>query len=101
MSTGPAKVERRRVAHDRAQCVDPRTGITRQPRGRASCELPRHTPPGVNDLRGLLPEEHMDALHAPALPPGGTIGIASPASPYTAYSAVRLAVPGWHGTGYH
>ena len=43
----------------------------------------------------------MDALHAPALPPGGTIGIVSPASPYTAYSDVRRGVAWWHAHGYH
>jgi muramoyltetrapeptide carboxypeptidase len=42
----------------------------------------------------------MDPLLAKALPPGGTIGIVSPASPYTVYSDVLRGIAWWEARGY-
>ncbi len=38
---------------------------------------------------------------AKPLPPGGTIGIVSPASPYTNYSDVQRGIAWWQARGYH
>jgi len=43
----------------------------------------------------------MNLLTGKALPPGGTIGIASPASPYSNYSDVLKGIAWWEGRGYH
>lgn len=43
----------------------------------------------------------MNALTGKAVPPGGTIGIASPASPYSNYSDVLKGIAWWEGRGYH
>jgi muramoyltetrapeptide carboxypeptidase len=43
----------------------------------------------------------MTPLLARALPPGGTIGIVSPASPYNTYSDVLRGIAWWEERGYH
>ncbi len=43
----------------------------------------------------------MSPLIANALPPGGTIGIVSPASPYDTYSDVLRGIAWWESHGYH
>jgi muramoyltetrapeptide carboxypeptidase len=43
----------------------------------------------------------MNPLRANALPPGGTIGIGSPASPYNIYSDVLRGIAWWESRGYH
>ncbi|MGB2951927.1 MAG: LD-carboxypeptidase [Gaiellaceae bacterium] len=40
------------------------------------------------------------SLFAPPLPPGGTIGVAAPASPYEARSEILRGVEWWEGQGY-
>src|SRR5215471_3413066 len=42
-----------------------------------------------------------DPVLATALPPGGTIGIVSPASPYNTYSDVLRGIAWWEAHGYH
>ncbi len=42
----------------------------------------------------------MSPLLANALPPGGTIGIVSPASPYDTYSDVLRGIAWWEAHGY-
>src|SRR5712692_10665111 len=42
----------------------------------------------------------MSPLIAKALPPGGTIGIVSPASPYDTYSDVLRGIAWWESKGY-
>jgi muramoyltetrapeptide carboxypeptidase len=42
----------------------------------------------------------MNSLLAKALPPGGTIGIVSPASPYNAYSDVLRGIAWWEAHGF-
>jgi muramoyltetrapeptide carboxypeptidase len=42
----------------------------------------------------------MDPLLGKALPPGGTIGIVSPASPYNTYSDVLRGIAWWEAHGY-
>jgi muramoyltetrapeptide carboxypeptidase len=42
----------------------------------------------------------MNLLLATALPPGGTIGIVSPASPYNVYSDVLRGIAWWEARGY-
>jgi muramoyltetrapeptide carboxypeptidase len=41
------------------------------------------------------------SLFAPPLPPGGTIGVAAPASPYEARSEILRGVGWWESKGYH
>lgn len=43
----------------------------------------------------------MNPVRAHALRPGGTIGVASPASPYTTYSDVLRGIAWWEARGYH
>ena len=43
----------------------------------------------------------MSPLLGKALPPGGTIGIVAPASPYTTYSDVLRGIAWWEAKGYH
>ena len=43
----------------------------------------------------------MNTLTGKAVPPGGTIGIASPASPYSNYAEVLKGIAWWEGRGYH
>jgi muramoyltetrapeptide carboxypeptidase len=43
----------------------------------------------------------METLLARAVPPGGTIGIVSPASPYNSYSDVLRSIAWWESKGYH
>ena len=43
----------------------------------------------------------MNTLISRALPPGGTIGIISPASPYNTYSDVLRGIAWWEARGYH
>jgi muramoyltetrapeptide carboxypeptidase len=43
----------------------------------------------------------MNTLIARALPAGGTIGIVSPASPYSTYSDVLRGIAWWEARGYH
>lgn len=43
----------------------------------------------------------MSPLRGVALPPGGTIGIVAPASPYTLYSDVLRGIAWWEAQGYH
>ncbi len=42
----------------------------------------------------------MSPLLGKALPPGGTIGIVAPASPYTTYSDVLRGIAWWEAKGY-
>jgi muramoyltetrapeptide carboxypeptidase len=46
-------------------------------------------------------EQRTDPLRAQALPLGGTIGVVSPASPYTIYSDVLRGIAWWEARGYH
>src|SRR5690242_9456489 len=47
-----------------------------------------------------LSEALMNLLIANALPPGGTIGIVSPASPYALYSDVLRGIAWWEARGF-
>src|SRR6476469_6568295 len=42
----------------------------------------------------------MNPVLARALPPGGTIGVVSPASPYNTYSDVLRGIAWWEARGY-
>jgi muramoyltetrapeptide carboxypeptidase len=52
-------------------------------------------------LRVKEMEESMSSLIANALPPGGTIGIVAPASPYNRPSDLLRGVAWWEARGYH
>lgn len=43
----------------------------------------------------------MSPLIANVLPPGGTVGIVTPASPYNVYSDVLRGIAWWEAQGYH
>jgi muramoyltetrapeptide carboxypeptidase len=45
-------------------------------------------------------DHRTDPLLAKALPPGGTIGVVSPASPYNCYSDVLRGIAWWEARGY-
>jgi hypothetical protein len=46
-------------------------------------------------------ENLIETLLARAVPPGGTIGIVSPASPYDSYPDVLRGIAWWESKGYH